>query len=79
MDEYSLRLAKPHCSECHKPKGVIEKLDDLLETGEEMAVTRMEFSENRAIKQGEIPGELSLFDRLKATIKAAQQEVDEEI
>jgi hypothetical protein len=71
LDEYSLRLAKPHCSECHKPKGIKESLEEIVH--EELS-----FPENREIKQGEIPGELSLFDRLQAVIQSKQVE-DEEI
>ena len=75
MDEYSLRLAKPHCSECHRPKGVVVSLEE-----EPQELISPFFPENRAIKQGEIPGELSLFQRLQKTIQSAtSQEQDEEI
>ena len=30
LNEYSLRLAKPHCEGCHKPKGVQESLDEII-------------------------------------------------
>jgi len=29
MSEYDLRLAKPHCDACHKPKGVQESLNEI--------------------------------------------------
>ena len=66
LSEYSLRLAKPHCDNCHKPKGVIkEDINDL-----------------RVIKEHneEIIHELSLAERLQQTIhsaQSAQQEEDE--
>jgi len=30
MNEYSCRLAKPHCENCHKPKKIEEKIDEIL-------------------------------------------------
>ena len=86
MDEYSLRLAKPHCPQCHKPKGLHEPLEEIIpyhnQTAETELFDKPTFPENREIKQGEILGELSLFDRLRATIQNAQKAVveqDEEI
>lgn len=32
MNEYSLRLAKPHCENCHKPKNVNIKMDEIIQT-----------------------------------------------
>jgi hypothetical protein len=26
MSEYSIRLAKPHCDDCHKPKGALPEV-----------------------------------------------------
>jgi hypothetical protein len=70
MNEYSLRLAKPHCDDCHKPKREYAEVD----------ITKLpSFPENRAIKQGEIPGELSLMERLNQTIKSAQTIEEDEI
>jgi ribosomal protein S27AE len=36
MSEYSLRLARPHCENCHKPKKEVDtsSLKDILETAE---------------------------------------------
>lgn len=40
MDEYSLRLAKPHCSNCHKPRGMInDGKEDIIETMKELSLT----------------------------------------
>jgi hypothetical protein len=85
MDEYSLRLAKPHCPQCHKPKNQMPTLDEIIvfdDQAQSLMDGRQPFLENREIKQEEIPGELSLFDRLRATISNAQkavQEANEEI
>ncbi len=66
MTEYSLRLAKPHCDNCHKPKKDIH--------------TSTEISENEAVKQFMTP--LSLAERLEQEIHSRQiqeTEMDEEI
>lgn len=63
MSEYSLRLAKPHCENCHKPK----KLEEL------------DLSRKEIFDMGEQPAELSLQERLQQTIKQAQHEQEEEI
>jgi hypothetical protein len=72
MSEYSLRLAKPHCDACHKPK--LEQLD----TGRNILMDISNFPENRILKQGEIPP-LSLAERLSKAIQKNQQEKEEEI
>ena len=64
MNEYSLRLAKPHCENCHKPKidsspVVIGTLDERIVTGEGQS--------------------LSLAERLQQTIQQKQKESEEEI
>lgn len=66
MNEYSLRLAKPHCSNCHKTKKeinnvVIGALNERVVTGEDNYK------------------HTSLADRLAQTIQQAQQEQDDEI
>jgi hypothetical protein len=62
MNEYSLRLAKPHCDACHKPK--VEKIDgDIIET-------------STGIVQ-DIVNE-SLMERLNKTIQQAQTITPEE-
>ena len=67
MNEYSLRLSKPHCDNCHRPKGIQEPIDEILIPS---------FPENRSLKQGEIPP-LSLAERLQQTLRQAQPEEDE--
>jgi hypothetical protein len=62
MNEYSLRLSKPHCEACHKPKKevdypVVGTLDERFVTGEDQP--------------------LSLSERLSQTINSAKQEEDE--
>lgn len=59
MNEYSLRLAKPHCEACHKPKGVKESLNDLMV---------IEQNNEEAIR------EMSLIDKLNQSIREAQQQ-----
>ena len=68
MTEYSLRLAKPHCEACHKPKGVSDKLDDILNKSDD--------SKNY-ISKNEM--ELSLSERLSLTIHQAQKQEEDEI
>lgn len=62
MNEYSLRLAKPHCPDCHKPK---------------KADTTSEESPTSEILPGVLGSPLSLAERLNRTIQQAK-EVDEE-
>jgi hypothetical protein len=66
LDEYALRLAKPHCSACHKPKKM---------TAEEIKKVEIE-----TIKEIE-PSLLTLSERLQQTIQSARQnqQQDEEI
>jgi hypothetical protein len=61
MNEYALRLAKPHCQECHKPKKEVVDIEDRTFDSE--------------TKLG--PSELSLSERLSQTIKQAQTEEEE--
>jgi len=66
MTEYSLRLAKPHCENCHKPKfnseiGIIGTMDERILT-EEKASTQ------------------SLAERLQQTInKTLPEEIEDEL
>jgi len=72
MDEYSLRLAKPHCAACHKPKGLKEPLDEIIPT-----FTTEDFEPVHLAEQ-----QMSLSERLQATIQSAKRAVieqDEEI
>lgn len=65
MSEYSLRLAKPHCDACHKPKNdtKIPWIHEPTETEKEAVI--------------ELANNLSLAERLQQTIKQAQPEEDE--
>jgi|SRR5579863_329198 len=58
MDEYSLRLAKPHCPACHRPKNLQE-----LSISEEVLEPTILVSN----------GSLSLSERLAQTIKNASE------
>lgn len=62
MSEYSLRLAKPHCENCHKLKNIIIDNPDRTFDSE--------------VKLG--PVESSLADRLSQTINSAKQQKTEE-
>lgn len=62
MNEYSMRLAKPHCESCHKPK-MINQIEDKA-TEKEVVVTG-------------ITPEMSLADRLSMTLAAAQHKEEE--
>jgi hypothetical protein len=57
LDEYALRLAKPHCVACHKPKD-----------GRTMIVTEVNVDKASIT----LSPELSLEDKLKQTIKAVK-------
>jgi len=64
MTEYSLRLAKPHCENCHKPKHQ-ENVNDL------EVVTQ---------NYNEILHEQSLAERLQQTInKTLPEEIEDEL
>lgn len=62
MNEYSLRLAKPHCDDCHKPKKIDATIDEI-----------MPISPNTA----SIIDNLTLADKLQQTIQQAQEGEDE--
>lgn len=62
MNEYSLRLAKPHCDSCHKPK-------------KEVDISGINLNVNLTDEMAPLP--LSLSDRLSQTIKQAKPEEDE--
>lgn len=64
MTDYSLRLAKPHCENCHKPKNIDDKND----------------LEVVAQNNNEILHELSLSERLQKTInKILPEEIEDEL
>jgi hypothetical protein len=67
MNEYSLRLAKPHCESCHKSKKIDAKLDDIIIISPDGIVG----------SDGIVDSELSLADRLQQTIKQTQAEEEE--
>lgn len=61
LSEYSLRLVKPHCENCHKSKG---KQVEVLQT----SMMDDKFDE---------PVTISLADRLQSTIRSKSEEKDE--
>jgi hypothetical protein len=61
MNEYSLRLAKPHCDNCHKPKRFETIIDD---SPEALVVAQNEVNKLT----------LSLSDRLSQTIQQANKD-----
>lgn len=63
LNEYSIRLVKPHCEECHKSKNN--------DNANDIAVTQ----ENN----DEIIHELSLSERLQQTIKQRTEEQEDEL
>lgn len=50
MNEYSLRLAKPHCENCHKPKNDLPKLNEIISPIELSLADRL----SQTIKQAQI-------------------------
>lgn len=64
MNEYSLRLAKPHCENCHKPK-------------KELWLHKPSEAEKLATE--DLVKTISLAERLQQTIQQAQKEDEEEI
>lgn len=65
MSEYSLRLAKPHCDKCHRPKGVNK---------EDIPYVLRDDGTKDSFGGGE---PLLLSERLQQIIKQAQPEEDE--
>ena len=63
MTEYTVRLAKPHCEGCHKPKGGIDD-SPLLELDGVIIPVQ--------------PAVVSLRERLNAALKKATTEVEED-
>lgn len=64
LTEYSLRLAKPHCDACHKPK----------------KIETIQYEDNISYTHPiEEPPILTLAERLQQTIKQAQQPEEDEI
>lgn len=63
LTDYCLRLAKPHCENCHKPKNIDDvKLDEIINTTNPPP-----------------PLMLTLAERLNQTIQQAKQIEEEEI
>ncbi len=65
MNEYSLRLAKPHCEKCHKPKGIDVTMDEIV---------------GGLVGNGKhdiLMNELSLAERLSQTLKQANEGEEE--
>lgn len=71
LTDYCLRLAKPHCENCHKPKNIDTSLEEI--TG----VTPNDIQE--VMYTPEKVGVLSLTERLNQTIQQAKQQEEEEL
>jgi hypothetical protein len=67
MNDYSLRLAKPHCENCHKPKNI----DDIKDPIKDDVI------DNDMKLEPKVP-ELSLAAKLHQTIQDAKQKEKEE-
>lgn len=67
MNEYALRLAKPHCEACHRSKNVDSPLNDGIDI------------DPLGLMQLENTRELSLSERLSQTIKQAEKQDEEEL
>lgn len=65
MTEYTLRLVKPHCEACHKPKKEVAWIHEPNEI--EKAATK------------EIAKEVSLMERLNQSIQQTQKDAEEDI
>ncbi len=63
LNEYSVRLAKPHCEKCHKPKGEQKELP--------MDAKLPQLEDLKDFKPTTSPALLSLKDRLAKAIHAA--------
>jgi hypothetical protein len=63
MTDYSVRLAKPHCDKCHKPKDKMMIKDEVATAAINRAIEVIDNTTNDGIK---IP--LSLSERLARTI-----------
>lgn len=77
MNEYSLRLAKPHCSQCHHSKGVNEPIEEIIPFHNQTADTELWDGINLPIPEDK-PVEMSLFERLQATIQSAKQAIEKD-
>lgn len=66
MNEYSLRLAKPHCDKCHQPK----KIEEFLPSIPDVILEHVE-------QHRKIVMEQSLSERLNQTIQQEQTEEEE--
>lgn len=83
LNEYSIRLAKPHCMDCHKSKGMSQE-EANLRNSDIVRTKEPEFKSSLPVEaKGILDGSflnkvenLSLADRLK---KATQGEDEEEI
>jgi hypothetical protein len=64
MNEYSLRLSKPHCDGCHRPKKDLTLQEQIAEDTVLDGIAKIEHP--------------SLLDRLNQTIQQAKQTTEEE-
>jgi hypothetical protein len=73
LNEYSVRLAKPHCEECHKPKGQVIQILDLDSISDHVAEfipSEQPKLQAEEMKQQVSPALQSLKDRLAKAIQA---------
>lgn len=76
MNEYSLRLAKPHCDKCHQPKGINkEDINTTIHTDED----GISYDIRGYVTDIASPEPLSLADRLQQTIRQTNKEQEDEI
>ncbi len=54
LTEYCLRLAKPHCEKCHRPKNVVD-LDGIINFGEAIGTPELSLAErlSQTIRQAQ--------------------------
>jgi hypothetical protein len=73
LSEYTLRLVKPHCDECHQPKNA-PKAKILTEDSSGHIVVKEEI--NPTAPQTATPSSVSLAERLKQTVSKTEEEMD---
>lgn len=64
MNDYSIRLAKPHCDECHKPKKMIGSEEKYVSSEHAVTIIPIEA--------------MSLAERLQQTINQAKPTIEDE-
>lgn len=80
MNEYSLRLVKPHCENCHKSKHLSNEAAKVMNS--DINGTRIDWDEKseevkESIRNGSWDTNISLTDRLKQATKQENEEEEE--